>query len=143
MEGLNPALQLALELRRSVEGGESPRTGLKRFAGNPGEFPSFCRRWLERRDRGGAHMELLKELKSPYRRSLMVVLEKGLSGEPVQATLLEMEKELERACLEEIERHLALLPFRLMVPLLLFLFPAMMILILSPLLDLLSRSFSQ
>ncbi len=143
MEGLNPTLRLNLELRRSVESGENLRLGLQRFCREKGEFPLFCRRWIERRDRGGNQMELLKELKSPYRRSVIMVLERGLSGEPIQSTLFEMERELERACLDEIERHLATLPFRAMVPLLFFLFPAMMILILSPLLDLLTQGLSQ
>lgn len=143
MEGLNPALKLCMELRRSIECGESLRLGLRKFASEDQEFGKICRQWLERRDRGGDHMQLLSEIKSAHRRALLILLERGLLGEPVQAALASLEGELERACLEEIDRHLALLPFRLMIPLLLFMFPAMMILILSPLMDLLSKSFAQ
>ena len=88
-------------------------------------------------------MGLLKDLRSPYRRAVFLLVERGFQGEPIHGLLIDTEKEIERACLEEIDRHLAVLPFRLMVPLLLMLFPAMMILILAPFLDLLAQSFTQ
>ncbi|MBX2988200.1 MAG: hypothetical protein KF802_09905 [Bdellovibrionaceae bacterium] len=142
MEGLNPALNLALTVRRSLEGGESTRAGLQAFAREKGELAVFCRRWLERRDRGADHMALLRELPSMHRRTLFIVFERGLRGEPIHEALCDAEKEVLEACRLEMDRHLALLPFRMMIPLLLFLFPAVLLLILAPFLDILSTGFA-
>lgn len=141
MESLNPALNLALTVRRAIECGESPRTGFIRFfKTNEGEFPLFCKRWMDRTERGLDRQALMDDLKSPHRRALLMVVERGLRGEPIHALLLDTENEINQACQREIDRHLALLPFQLMVPLLLFLFPALMILVLSPFLDALAGS---
>lgn len=141
MESLNPALNLVMTVRRAIECGESPRTGLVRyFTMNEGDFPKFCRRWMERHERGVDRQNLLRDLKSPHRRAILLVLERGLKGEPIHALLLETENEIKQACQREIDRHLSLLPFQMMVPLMLFLFPALMILVLSPFLDALAGS---
>lgn len=143
MDSLNPVLLLVFGLRKSIENGESLRRGLQKFAAGDGDLQQFSRRWMNFRENGGDHMGLLKDLRSPYRRAVFLLVERGFQGEPIHGLLIDTEKEIERACLEEIDRHLAVLPFRLMVPLLLMLFPAMMILILAPFLDLLAQSFTQ
>jgi hypothetical protein len=141
MEGLNPALGLAMEIRRGLESGESIRGLLMRQSRSGDPFSRFCRRWIERHDRGGDLTPLWIELKSPHRRVLLRVLERGLKGDPIHASLMEIEKELAEACRIEMDRHLALLPFRLMVPLLFLLFPAVLLLILAPFLDALAAGF--
>ena len=142
MENLSPCLNLCWRLRRSLEIGESPRLALRSFAEERGEFPDFCRRWMEHRDRGADHLRLLNELPSASRRNLLTVTDRALSGHPVLPALRELQAEIEDLCRDEIERHLTRLPFQMLVPLLFFLFPAIMILILAPLLDLLAEGFA-
>lgn len=75
------------------------------------------------------------QLSSLYRRSLLQILERGLRGEAVYSVLLQLETELVEACQEEISNKVARLPFILLIPLLLFQFPAFLMLLFGPLLQ--------
>ena len=53
----------------------------------------------------------------------------------------EVEGEVVQACRNDMDRHLALLPFKMMIPLMLLIFPSLMILLFGPFLDALSKGF--
>lgn len=71
---------------------------------------------------------------SPYQTALWELIVRGTRGEPVLEALTALEEEVELAASEEIERHLAMLPFRALIPLLGLQFPAHLVLLLGPLL---------
>lgn len=141
MDDLNPCLALISEVRRSLESGESARLALRRYAEGRDPFARQCGRWLLLQEKGGDPDLVLKEMSSSQRRSLMKLLERGLRGEAISGALKDFEGEIIDACRGDMDRHLALLPFKLMIPLLLMIFPALMLLLFGPLLDVLSSAF--
>lgn len=141
MDGLNPCLALISEVRRSLECGESVRLALRRFSEGDDVFCGQCGRWLLLHEKGGDASVVLKELASPHRRTLFLLLERGLRGEPIAPALKDFETEVIQACRLDMERHLALIPFRLLIPLLALLFPSLLLLLFGPFLDALSRGF--
>lgn len=134
MDGLNPCLVLIGDVRRALESGESVRSALRLHGSSGGELAGSCSRWLLLREKGGDTALVLKELRSSQRRALFRLLERGLRGEPIAGPLKDLEREVLEACRADMERHLALLPFKLMFPLLLLIFPALLILLFGPLL---------
>lgn len=135
MDDLNPCLALISEVRKALESGESVRLAVRRFAEGRDPFARQCGRWLLLHEKGGEPEVVLKEMSSSHRRSLIRLLERGLRGEAVAAALKDFEAEIVAACRSEIDRHVMLLPFKLMIPLLLMIFPALMLLLFGPLLE--------
>ena len=72
---------------------------------------------------------------SPCRRTLLILLEKGLNGMPILSHLEDLEAEIIHSCEAEIEEHIQKLPLLLMIPIFFFLFPAYLILLFGPLLQ--------
>ncbi len=134
MEGLAPPLELLITVKSSLECGESVRTGiLKYISTSRSEFAQTVSRWLFALDQNGKHLDIVKLIKSSHRQSILNVLEQGLRGQSIMFVLTELEKEMNDACKREMEQYIALLPIKLLIPLLLFQFPAYLILILGPL----------
>ncbi len=142
MENLNPCLDLIMEARQALESGESVRLAIRRFSVRPGQFPKQCGRWLILFEKGGDPQLVLREIQSAHRRSLLNLFARGLRGEPIAGALKDFELEVVDACKSDLERHVALLPLKLMPPLLLLIVPSLLILLLGPLLDSLSRGLS-
>lgn len=135
MEGLAPPLKCIIELESAIQNGESVRTGVLRYAqAEVDSFSSIVRQFLVLADRGQDWRPLLKELSSPHRRALLEVIAVGLSGQSVQSRLMELREDVRLACDLEIKSHLDLLPLKMLIPLLLFQFPAFLILLFGPLL---------
>lgn len=139
MDGLNPTLAMALGIRRTLESGGGPReavsTLIEEFRGSP--IGTTLIRWKYLTDRGLETGVLVQAEKSPHRRALFFLLERSLKGESILPALADLEQEIIEACEADIDAHLARLPFILLVPLLFLLFPAVMILILGPFVDIL------
>jgi hypothetical protein len=85
-------------------------------------------------ERGASTDAFLGEIQNPVRRNLILLLEKGLLGEPILQNLTTFAEEVQEQSFAEIELFLAQLPFRMLLPLLFFLFPAFLLLLLGPLL---------
>ena len=118
-----------------MESGESLRSGLRDyFLAPPDDFTPTVQAWLQLLERGCQTQELARRIRSPARRHLLALLERGLRGEPILSGLITMDEEVQEQCLLEIDNFLADLPFRMLLPLLFFLFPAFVILLLGPLL---------
>jgi hypothetical protein len=140
VEGLAPPLQLAIEMQSSLANGESIRSGIVRFASDSSsdttdEFARVVRRFLIAWDQSQDWRSILKQVASPYRRSLLELAAHGLSGQSIQAPLAELQREIETACDEEIKLHIDMLPLKMLLPLLLLQFPAFMMVLFGPLLS--------
>ena len=133
MEGLNPCLNLLLCCRRSIEQGRPLSLAIKTFIQN--ESDPFCAqviKWSAFFEQGQKTDAILSQIRSPYRRQLLEVLERGLNREPIGHILTLLEVEIHEACEEEIQKKLTDLPYQVMIPLLLFQFPAFLLLLLGP-----------
>ena len=133
MVSLAPPLQAVLEIRLHIESGLSVSRAVKVYVQSSPE-DSFAKElglWLFAEETGGTFN--LQNLKSLYRKHLMDILKRGLKGEPILEILEEYEKDLVEICKEDLEKHLQKLPFISLVPLLLFEFPALLIILIGPL----------
>lgn len=136
MEGLAPPLQLLWEVKRAMERGQSVKQGVLGFVrGGDGEFSAQVAQWLALLQQGQETRACLEGVSSLHRRTLLQVLERGLRGESIYSTLQQLESEIIEACEDEISRKVARLPFLLLGPLLLFQFPAFLLLLFGPLLQ--------
>ena len=136
MENLAPPLSCVLELQSAAGNGESIRTGFLSYLSQfDDEFSRLGRKFLFAWDKGQNWQKLIQEEKSSYRRILLELIAAGLSGMSIQAQLKEVQIEIERGMELEIKKHIDLLPLKMMVPLLLFQFPAFLILLFGPILS--------
>ncbi len=141
MESLAPPLEVLLLLRLHLESGESLRLGLKEISQlQQNEFLEVLQEWLLCLEQGLCTDDLIRDLKSPYRRELLRVLELGLQGEPILRRLEELELEMLEASQDEIERFLQKLPVFSLIPVLFLQFPAFILLLMGPILIQLLRS---
>ena len=143
MENMNPVLHLIIQLRLGIERGESLRTILKKYlAQNSTALTPSLLDWLTRTEKGQTTRLDLQNWQTPYRRATLSLLARGLRGEAILPGLNSLEGDIILACEEELEQRAALLPLKCLVPLLLFQFPALLILILGPLLSQLMNSLN-
>jgi hypothetical protein len=134
MEGLSPPLKCLIEVRSSLQNGESVRTGILRFIQSSNcEFSTVCRQFLFDFEQGADWRARLPSVQSAYRRAMIELLAIGLSGEPIQTALEEMQKEIQSACEAEIKSRIDMLPLQMLFPLLLLMFPAYLLLLFGPL----------
>lgn len=136
MEDLSPTLVLIWDVLRAIEGGYSVVHGLQIFL-NRG-LPQHLRTEIQK---------VMRETPGPFdfRRCrgltlqqmyLLELIQLGNRGESVYEALKSLETELILSCEDEINRHLALLPFKMMLPLLGLIMPALMIVLIAPLIAL-------
>lgn len=136
MENIAPPLALLLNVKRSLEKGQPVKQGILCYIRrHDGDFPSLVTQWLGLIHQGKETRDLIISIRSFHRRVLLQILERGLRGEPTYNILLQLENELVEACQDELSDRIARLPFILLVPLLLFQFPAFLLLLFGPLLQ--------
>lgn len=135
MDNLATPYVFVEHLRYGLESGESLMVIIKRFVRNDmSEFSFTMNRWIvfsqqEQYIPGGFQKNL-----QIYRRSIFDLLDLAKSGASIVEPLKSMEKELISICENDLQRHLDKLPFQLMIPMLFLQFPAILILIIGPLL---------
>lgn len=135
MEDLAPPLELLLVVKHRVECGEHLRSGINAYIHESRQdFRHVVRRWLVSFESQGSASEVVASVESHHRRALLQLLERGLQGLPIHSQLLELEEELVLAAEDELQQKLASLPLKMLLPLLFFIFPSYMILLLAPLL---------
>lgn len=134
MENISPSLNLLLEVRAALENGTSVRTGILQYLkSNHDSMTEIVSTWLIKLDQGQDYFTLLEKL-HPCRRTLLMLLEKGLKGIPILPQIIELEGEIIRSCEAELDEQIQKLPIKLMIPILFLMFPAYLILLLGPLL---------
>lgn len=136
MDGLAPPLVLLDCVKRSIEKGQSVKVGILVYLkkSNHG-FAMVVTQWLGLLQQGKDTAPLLQSIPSVHRKTLLHILERGLKGESIYNVLIQLEDELVEACNEEINKKLAMLPLVMLIPLLLFQFPAFLVLLFAPLMQ--------
>ncbi len=137
MEGLTPPLKCLIHVQSALQNGESVRSSLTRYIhlglAND-DFGQCLRRFLFAWEQGHDWRAQLKIVGSPQRRALLEILSAGLAGQSISAPLDSLKDEITSACDLEIKDHLEMLPLKMLAPLLLFQFPAFLLLLFGPLL---------
>ena len=136
MEDLTPPLLTALrELRWRISSGRSMKESLRLYLDeNTSPFSHHLREWWALKSQDRPTTALAPLFTSHYQKSALLLIERGLAGQPTLDHLCALEDEVELAAAFELEAHLQTLPFKVLIPLLLFQFPAYLILLLGPLL---------
>jgi hypothetical protein len=125
--------QFLILLIQDLESGTSVRLAVKNYLlKHQNDFAADLVSWFENTQR---EQKRPSNAKNPHRQALFDVLDLALQGGSVLPHLYELENEFKFACEQNLEDHLAKLPYKLMIPLLLFQFPAFLVLILGPLLS--------
>lgn len=135
MENVSPTLRLILTFRFRLETGDSVRTGLLAALNDqqtPPEVKMDLMRIKNAHDLGQAYVLPQGRSASVFYRHLVHLISRGLAGESILHGLMELEKETFESCLDEMEVYCARLPIIALPPLLFFIFPAIMLLILGP-----------
>ncbi len=142
MENIAPPLALLLCVKRAIEKGQPVKSGLFQYIRRyEGEFPELIVKWLGLLQQGQDANALLMSQPSLHRRVLLQLMQRGLQGEAVFVALSQLEVEIIEACHDELGTKLARLPFIMLIPLLLFQFPAFLMLLFGPLLQNFFHSF--
>lgn len=132
MENITPTLILLWDVRRALEKGLSVTNGIQFYIKRhkKDDLSRFVCAWMSNFQ---TNKETLSTLHlSPSRRYLLALLEHGLKGQAILESLKSYETELIISCEEEIQSHIAKLPLILMIPLMGFIFPSIMILLIWP-----------
>lgn len=134
MENLAPPLDLLLNIKMKLSNGESLRMALQNYLSEENEaFRKTTTSWLYFKTHNDLEaIRIYQSIKSPYRKILLDILWTGLQGNSILIRLEELEKDLVQACKMEIEKKIQVLPIKVLIPLLLFQFPAFLILLLGP-----------
>ncbi len=133
MEGLAPPLKCLLEIETRLQNGESVRTGIQKYLEQDIDaFTEDVRKLFFAYEQGRSASEVINSVKSVYRVALLEVLLQGLEGQPILNRIQELKMEIMDASESEIKEVLALLPLKLLVPLLLFQFPAFLLMLFGP-----------
>jgi hypothetical protein len=139
MEDLTPPLLLAVrEVRWRISSGKSMKESLQLYLESTGSpFSQRLREWWALKNCGRA----LTEIQFPrhYQKAFIDLIERGCAGQPTLVHLDALESEIEKAAQAELELFVASLPFKVLLPMLIFQFPAYLLLLLGPLLRELGR----
>lgn len=135
MDNLAASYIFVEHLRYGLESGDTPAITIKKFVREERtEFGSLLEKWLvmsqSENYRGG---EFQKSL-SLYRKSIFDLLDLSKTGVSIIDPLKSMEKEMVQICENDLQKHLDKLPFQLMIPMLFLQFPAVLLLVIGPLL---------
>lgn len=134
MENLVPPLLSALrEAQWSISAGKSMKESMQNYLERHQDPLAEQLRplWILRQKGGRADPTTLN---THFQRAFWDLVERGCEGQPTLEALIALESEVDAAAALELEEHLATLPFKVLLPLLLFQFPAYLILLLGPLL---------
>ena len=127
MEGLSPCLYLIWELKRGVFEGYSTRWVINNYIKmNSNLLSKALSEKIHSLDNPKLPTPIFDKLEMSTQVLVDVVME-GLQGAPIHSLLDDLEKEIHEVNLAQMETFIAQLPFKMMIPLLLLQFPAIMI----------------
>lgn len=137
MEDLSFLLKLCLHVRVSIEGGESLRVSILRFGDKEDSMLHFkLKQWLTHFDQSDGESQAENFFSNHHTQIFLEILSQGLNGHSIFERIKAVEEEFIEVCKDEFQKELDKLPYVLMVPLLLFMFPAYLLLLLGPILNL-------
>ena len=122
-------------LRYSLESGENFQASLKRFIfENPSSFSEQLQKWLILKQIGKTGVGDFQKKFPVAKKSIFDILDLAYGGVSIIEPLKSMEKELFHICEHDLGKHLDKLPYKLMIPMMLLQFPAVLMLLIGPLL---------
>lgn len=140
MEDLSFLLKLCLHVRVSIEGGEALRVSILRFSDLEDSIHYLkLKQWLTHFDQSDGECDAESFFSNHHTQIFLEILSQGLSGHSIYDRIKAVEEEFIEVCKDEFQKELDKLPYVLMVPLLLFMFPAYLLLLLGPILNLFLR----
>lgn len=141
MENLTPPLLRALrELRWTMSAGKSMNEAFQIYLERTqDDLASRLRQLWILKNQSGNISYTPERLPTYFQRAFWQLVERGCRGEPAMDALAALESEVQAAAQAELDDHIAALPFKVLIPLLLFQFPAYLLLLLGPLLRELQR----
>ena len=141
VDGLAPTLEFLLSVQTCLSNGERVQVGMTAYAETArGDLADAVRMALVATRNGNSPAAAIRSLASPYRRAALNLAVRSLDGQSIQKPLAELLKETKEACELEIRAFVAVLPFRALIPLLLLQLPALLLVLLGPLIGNLVRS---
>lgn len=138
MENLAPPLRCLILVRTQLENGDSTLVGVRKYLqAPPDDFTPVIARWLFEFEQGlkPSSYDVTRQ-----RKVLLEVLRAGLTGQAIHARLLQLEDDFIEACRDQMSSELDALPLKMLIPLLLFQFPAYLLLLFGPLMSQFIRS---
>lgn len=131
MAHLVPSIEFVGEVISEVEQGRSVLEALERSTHSPcNDFVFKVGLWLEYRKNSETNKV---RFSSHYQQGLIEILEEGLRGAPVHEHLNVLHSEMSEEFERQWKSYLQNLPMKLSIPLLLFFFPAYVVLLFGPL----------
>ena len=131
---------LILGLKR----GDSLRVVLTQIVKNhKGSLRNHLLLWLESIDLKKDRTQLLEKLNYPENKSLFLILEYGLMGHPVLASLEKLSLESQALQKIRMDEYMQTLPYKMLVPLFVFFLPALMWSFLGPFINELKNGLGQ
>jgi hypothetical protein len=136
MENLAPPLELIMELRFQIEKGQSVKRSLLAYIEQDPMEPwrQSLLIWVKQVENNRLYQPIHNS-HSLQRRHCLSIIARGLKGESIYPQLCSLEEELYRAASLELDEHIATLPIKSLIPLLFFQFPALILMIIGPLLS--------
>ncbi len=136
MEALAPPLNCVLEMRVFLGQGLGVGSSLLRYIQrNDDSFSQQVAEWLRLREQGGQAHEYRHSLRSIYRKTLLSIFDMGLEGAPILEHMKKMENELMKVGQSELDEYIRRLPLISLLPLLFLQLPALLIIVLYPMLN--------
>lgn len=139
MENISPSLLLLWDVKRSLAKGHSVAEGVRQFLSrqdigqNDSAFFVQVEQWWVSQNNPSVLFN--KTSLGLHRQYLLELLEVGLRGQSISIALSNLETELILSCENEVQERLTRLPLLSLLPLLFLIFPALMILLIFPLLE--------
>lgn len=142
MEVLSPHLKLVMSLRQSLESGDSVRSAIRDYLSkNSDEVAKNMSVWLAQIEHSQNSFMKSDQSSNGIREDIFQLIFRGLQGQSILPQLILLEEELCEAAKLEIEALSTILPLKALIPLLLFQFPALLLLLFGPLLRQMLSSF--
>ena len=135
MENLAPPLELCFWVRTQMFNGGSILSAIKTYKTHDKDWSETLQKWLINIENQNSTKDIVGNLKSYHRKILIEVLENGIKGHSIQLVLKNLEDEMINYCELELENFNDSLQFKMMIPVLLFIFPAYLIALLGPVLN--------
>lgn len=132
MENLSPQVEVLAKIRMGLERNRSVLASLNEIGDlSATEFGHQIQEILKAHQQGGSVR--IDARHSQLSHSIYHLIQRSLAGESVVMHLQELEQEALRDGFDQIDVFTKRLPFLLMMPLFVFLFPALAVLMLTPL----------
>ncbi|MCB0391534.1 MAG: hypothetical protein KDD58_09590 [Bdellovibrionales bacterium] len=132
MESIAPTLNLIINLRFDLQQGVSLYDSLQNYSHkNSCQLSKDLTAWLYSYDHSLNNWQF-PDGYSMYRRTLFDLLHEGLNGVSIVEKLIELENLVLKECHRNLEKLTLVLPYKGLLPLMLCMFPALILIVLGP-----------